>query len=121
MIGKNLVADFDNLLRWLHVDRERRFFANLGAQLQSITPENLRGLATGTFLCSLFSLVEGTGLILRVSWAGWMAIGESSFFVPIEIYELMKSFSLTFMAILFLNIFIVWYLHQNRERLFRHH
>lgn len=121
LIGKNLDANFDDLLRWMHLDPERRFFANLGGQLQSITPGNLRWLATGTFLYSLFSLVEGTGLLFRVSWAGWMAIGESAFFVPIEIYELMKSFSATVLIILFLNIFIVLYLYRNRARLFRHH
>jgi len=37
-----------------------------------------------TLVYSLFSLVEGIGLI-SVSWAGWLAIGESAFFIPIEI------------------------------------
>ena len=38
--------------------------------------------ATGTFLYSLFALVEGVGLIFRMPWAGWLAIGESAFFIP---------------------------------------
>jgi uncharacterized membrane protein (DUF2068 family) len=41
----------------------------------------------------LFSIIEGGGLMFRASWAGYLAIGESAFFVPIEIYELMHRFS----------------------------
>ena len=78
-------------------------------------------MAGGTLFYSLFSLVEGVGLIFRVSWAGWLAIGESAFFVPIEVYELVRHPSLAVLVILALNVFIVWYLFQNRHRLFRHH
>ena len=48
-------------------------------------------VAIGSLLYSLFSLVEGVGLMFRVSWAGWLAIGESAFFIPIEILELIHS------------------------------
>ncbi len=54
-----------------------------------------------------------------------MAIGESAFFVPIEIYELTRpgKASLFLFAILITNIVIVWYLFKNRHRLFHgfHH
>ena len=74
-----------------------------------------------TVLYSLFSLVEGCGLIFRVTWAGWLAIGESMFFIPIEIFELMHHFNWKVLIVLGINIFIFWYLLQNRQRLFRHH
>jgi uncharacterized membrane protein (DUF2068 family) len=77
--------------------------------------------AAGTLFYSLFSLVEGVGLILRVSWAGWLAIGESAFFIPIEIHELVKNPILPVFLVLALNVLIVWYLLLNRHRLFRHH
>jgi len=59
--------------------------------------------------------------MFRVSWAGWLAIGESAFFVPIEVYELVRHPVLAVFIVLALNVFIVWYLFQNRNRLFRHH
>ena len=68
----------------------------------------------------MFSLVEGVGLMFRVSWAGRMAIGETAFFIPIVIYELSHKISLFVLVIPGLNILIVWYLFQNRGRLFRH-
>ena len=101
-------------------DPEGKLFGDIGRWLQTVTPANIKIFATGTILYSAFSLVEGTGLWLRASWAGWMAIGESSFFVPIEIYELIERYSTTLAVILLLNIAIVWYLYANRHRLFRH-
>jgi len=114
----NLPQEFQSMLRILRLDPERHFFANFTQSLGQITPENVRVVAGGTVLYSLFSLVEGTGLVFRVGWAGWMAIGESAFFVPVEIYELLHKYSITVGIILALNILIVWYLFQNRKRLF---
>lgn len=117
----NLPQEFRTLLKLLHLDPEKKFFAELAEKLNSVTEANMVWIAGGTVFYSLFSLVEGTGLMFRVPWAGWLAIGESLFFIPIEVYELMHGFSLTVVAVLGLNIVIVWYLVQNRERLFRHH
>ncbi len=117
----NLPDEFRHLLRFLHIDPEKRFFAELAQKLGGITESNMVWIAVGTVAYSLFSLVEGVGLSFRVSWAGWMAIGESLFFIPIEVYELMHRFSVSVLIILGINILIVWYLVQNRQRLFRHH
>jgi len=117
----NLPAEFRQLLELLHLDPEKKFFADLTERIGEISHANLVWLAGGTLFYSLFSLVEGGGLICRVSWAGWMAIGESAFFIPIEMYELLHGFSFAMLVILGLNVMIVWYLFQNRHRLFRHH
>jgi uncharacterized membrane protein (DUF2068 family) len=63
-------------------------------------------------------LVEGVGLMFRISWAGWLAIGEAAFFIPIEVFELVKKFTPLVSVILIFNVFILWYLYQNRKRLF---
>jgi uncharacterized membrane protein (DUF2068 family) len=102
------------------VDPERKFFSHLAVTIAGITPAKIHSFAAGTALYSLFSLVEGVGLLFRISWAGWMAIGESLFFIPLEVRELMRRPSLTFFIILFLNVVIAWYLLQNRRRLFHH-
>jgi uncharacterized membrane protein (DUF2068 family) len=117
----NLPEEFRSLLKFLHLDPEQKFFADLAARIGRITPANVYWVAAGTAFYSLFSLVEGVGLTFRISWAGWMAISESGFFIPIEVYDLVKHFSVTVSIILAINIVIVWYLLQNRHRLFRHH
>jgi len=117
----DLPIEYRQLLHWLRFNPERKFFSDLAVQVGKLTEVNVLWVAAGTLAYSLFSLVEGVGLIFRVSWAGWMAIGESAFFIPIEVYELVYRFSITVFVILVINIVIVWYLFQNKERLFRHH
>ena len=118
----DLPYEYKRLLHTLGLNPDRRFLVDLAGQIQRLSEAKILWTAAATLLYSLFSLVEGIGLIFRVSWAGWMAIGESAFFIPIEIYELVvRRFSPTVLTILGINITIVWYLFQNRHRLFRHH
>jgi uncharacterized membrane protein (DUF2068 family) len=123
LAGQNLPDLFDKALRWVHLDPENRFLSDIGDKLDLITPANVRQVAIGTFTYSLFALVEGIGLIYRAPWAGWLAIGQSAFFIPIEVRELIHRphFSWTVFSVLAINVFIVWYLYANRKRLFRHH
>jgi uncharacterized membrane protein (DUF2068 family) len=137
LANRNLTDEFDQFLRWVHLDPERSFFQGIGDWLDTITPANVRAVATGTFLCGLFLIVLGLGLAFRARWAIWLAIGESAFFIPIEIYELVRHRRLVLpdpprpelfrhpklglLIVLAFNVAIVWYLFKNRERLFRHH
>jgi uncharacterized membrane protein (DUF2068 family) len=116
----NLPQEFRETLEFFHLDPEKAFFTELANKIGQISPANVKSIAKGTVLYSLFSLIEGTGLLFRVPWAGWLAIGESAFFVPIELHELLRKYSLGMLAILGLNVLIIWYLFQNRGRLFHH-
>jgi uncharacterized membrane protein (DUF2068 family) len=133
---KDLPEAFDNFLRWVHLDPENRFFSAIGDRLETVTPSNVRVLASGTLLYGLFLCASGLGLALRAKWAIWLAIGESAFFIPIEIFELVRRHApdsearahalfthpkIGIAIVLAVNVLIVWYLFQNRNRLFRHH
>jgi uncharacterized membrane protein (DUF2068 family) len=122
LADKNLPDLFNAFLRWIHLDPERKFFTHIGEKLDTITPANVRWVATGTFLYGLFLITGGTGLAFRARWAVWLAIGESAFFLPIELYEMLREDHLSWElpAVLAVNVVIVWYLFRNRERLFRH-
>ena len=135
LAGKDLQDLFDRFLRWVHLDPEGRFFNAIGERLDTITPANVKKAALVPLIYGLFLLVGGTGLALRAKWAIWLAIGESAFFIPIEIYELVRRRTpetdmhhamfahpqIGLAVLLGLNILIVWYLFENRNRLFRHH
>jgi uncharacterized membrane protein (DUF2068 family) len=129
MAGIDLSSLFDRFI--LRLDPENQFLSKIGDLVDQITPANMRLVATGTFLYSMLSLTEGVGLIFRAPWANWLAIGESAFFIPIEIYELARHRALNhpgegflshrelgLLVILACNILIVWYLYANRKRLF---
>lgn len=128
---------FDQFIRWIHLDPENRFFNNISDWLATVTPGNVRAVALATFLYGLFLLVGGTGLALRAKWAIWLAIGESAFFIPIEVFEVVRRHlpedpdhpranlfphpKIGILLVLALNVLIVWYLLKNRKRLFRQH
>ncbi len=141
--GQDLQNQFDKFIAWIHLDPENHFFGNIGDWLSTITPNGVRATALATFLYGLFLLVGGTGLAIRAKWAIWLTIGESAFFIPIEVLELSRRHprpaltddgqplppvhhlfphpKIGLAIVLALNILIVWYLYKNRERLFRHH
>lgn len=118
---KDVAQEFSNLLQWLRLNPEGKFWANLIAQMDGLTQARIVHLAYATFIYSLFAVVEGVGLMFRLTWAGWLSIGESAFFIPIEIYELSRRFTWFVFVIMVLNSFMVFYLYANRERLFSHH
>lgn len=128
---KNLPDEYHGLLRRLQpvlelmrVHPANKFFAHIAEQIGELKESNILWAAAGTLFYSSFSLLEGLGLLFRISWAGWLALGESAFFVPIELYELTRrtKFSWWLVVVLVTNIIIVWYLFRNRHRLFlRHH
>ena len=126
----NLPDEYRGFLRYLkpvlellRVHPANKFFTHITEQIGSLTEANVLWAAAGTLVYSLFSLVEGGGLMFRITWAGWLAIGESAFFIPIELYEMTRrtKFSWWLLAVLVINVIIVWYLFKNRNRLFVHH
>ena len=117
----DLPVEYQGLLHHLRLNPEKKFFSELALKVGTLTEANVLWVAAGTAVYSMFSLVEGVGLIFRVGWAGWLAIGESAFFIPIEIFELVHRFTMAVFVILVINIVIVCYLFFNRERLFGHH
>jgi len=60
-------------------------------------------------------------LIFRLRWAVWLVIGESGFFIPIEVLELIHHPSWILFFVLAVNVFIVWYLFANRTRIIKQH
>jgi uncharacterized membrane protein (DUF2068 family) len=117
----DLPKEFQKVMDWLRIHPGNRFFQMLAAKVANITEIQMIHAAIGTCFYSLFSLVEGFGLMFRVTWAGWLAIGESLFFIPLECRELLKSFSWYMFAVMICNVLIVWYLLANRHRLYHHH
>ncbi len=121
LVGDNLQQQFDSFLRFVNLDPEREFWTALGNRLQHVTPERLQWLASGSLLYALLLFGESLGLAHRCFWAVWLAIGETAFFIPIEVFDLVQQPSWIVSAILVGNVVIVAYLVRNRERLFHHH
>jgi uncharacterized membrane protein (DUF2068 family) len=135
LTDNNLPEDFRKLLEFFHLDPEKRFFVDLADQISQITPERLKSIAIGSILYCVLMFLQAGGLAFRVSWIVWLVICESAFFVPIEIFELVRHHApdvevhphiwahpkIGIAIVLVINIAIVWYLFVNRDRIIRHH
>jgi len=106
---------------YLRVHPENDFFKRLAIRIADVTDAGVREAAVGALLWSLFPLAEGIGMLFRARWAGWLAISESAFFVPLEVHKLLGDFSWFMVGVTVTNIVIVWYLYANRARLFHQH
>ena len=111
------------VMEHLRIHPENKFFTGLAEKIANLTEAKVHRAALGALLLSLFPLTEGIGLFFRVGWAGWLAIGESAFFVPIEVYTLVNRpvFSWFIFLVTVSNVIIVWYLYAFRAVLFHHH
>ena len=131
LTDNNLPDDFHRLLEFLHIDPEKRFFLELADRVSEITASNLKWGAIISSIYGLFMLVQAVGLALRVSWAVWLVILESGFFIPIEILDLIHKHTgpethahlpkIVLAMVLAANVAIVWYLYENRNRIIKHH
>jgi len=121
LMDTDLPATFDRFVRAFRLNPEWQFCIELGNHLRSLTPANLGWLSGGALLYSLLLFVETAGLLFRAYWAVWLAIGETAFFVPIEVFDLVRHPTGVVEVILVINVCIVIYLARNRNRLFHHH
>ena len=135
LTDNDLPDDFRKLLEFLHLDPEKKFFLELADRISEITADNLRWVSMLSVVYGLFMLLQGIGLAFRVSWAVWLVIGESAFFIPIELFELVRRHNpdvehhshifahprIGVLIVLAINVAIVWYLFRNRDRIIRHH
>lgn len=124
----NLPDEFDQLVKFLHVDPDNRFVSDLADRVAQITPTNLNWVVILSVTYSLFVMLQAIGLMFRVKWIVWLVIGESAFLLPVEFLELLhksphshSGAAWVKTAIIAVNILIVWYLYANRGRLIRHH
>jgi uncharacterized membrane protein (DUF2068 family) len=74
--------------------------------------------AVATAYAALFA-VEGVGLWMRKVWAEYLTIVATTSFVPFEIYELARRFTLPRVGALAINVAIVVYLIVRRVRAHR--
>jgi len=117
----NLPAEFQKLLQFFHVDPEKKIIVELANRVAEITQHDLHWVVIFLVVYACFMLLQAGGLAFRVRWIVWLVIGESAFFVPIEMFELVHRPSWIKFIIFAVNVLIVWYLYANRARLIRHH
>ncbi len=103
----------DLLMKWInvfHIDPDNRYIQQLLVKASILNEQQLKELSMGSFLYARLFLTEGSALLLRKRWAKYFAVIVTSSFVPLEVWELVRQFSLTKIVVMAVNVAIVWYL-----------
>jgi uncharacterized membrane protein (DUF2068 family) len=110
LLHKDLARTVLHWVQVLRVDPDNRFVHGLLAKIFRLTPTQLKELSLGTFIYAGLFATEGIGLLLRKRWAEYFTIITTGGFLPLEIFELVRHFTIPRLAVTFVNVLIVWYL-----------
>ena len=99
------------VLRFLRVNpdhhRSAQVFLNLA---DNVTDKKLWLVAAGAAAYSIIRFVEAYGLWRACTWAEWFALISGALYVPFEAYELVRRPTPIHVAVLLINLVIVFYM-----------
>jgi len=99
------------LLRLLHVNPDHHHYAQVFLNLaDNLTDAKLWALAAGAAAYSILRFVEAYGLWRERTWAEWFALISGALYVPFEAYELVRRTTPIHVAVLLINLIIVFYM-----------
>lgn len=101
------------VLHWaevLRVDPDNRVIHRILVRIFRVTPKQLKELSVGTFLYAALFATEGIGLLAWKHWAEYFVIITTGLFIPLEVYELARHFTVVKLVVTAINVLIVWYL-----------
>jgi uncharacterized membrane protein (DUF2068 family) len=110
LLHRDVAATVTHWTRVLRVDPDNRYIHGALARVFRVTPKQLKELSAGTFIYAALFATEGMGLLLRKHWAEYFTLITTAGFIPLEIYELIRHWTVARVAVTLMNVLIVWYL-----------
>jgi uncharacterized membrane protein (DUF2068 family) len=110
MLHKDLVDELTRLMFALHYDPEGRFASLLLDKVALLDPHRLKEISAAIFAHAGLDLLEGTGLVLRKTWAEFVTIAVSAFFLPFEFMALAHHVTWIRVGVTAVNVAMVIYL-----------
>jgi uncharacterized membrane protein (DUF2068 family) len=111
MVHKDAWDTAEALLRFLHVNPDHHHYAQVFLNLaDNVTDTKLWAVAAGAAAYSIVRFVEAYGLWLQRAWAEWFALISGALYVPFEAYEIERRITLIHVAVLVINLVIVFYM-----------
>jgi uncharacterized membrane protein (DUF2068 family) len=110
LVHGGLVGGVQQWAAFLSSGADRRLTQGIVAHLSGLTPLRVEALGVGAFLYATLFAVEGIGLWRERQWAEYLTVIATASFVPVEIYELVRRFTLPRVSALLLNLALVAYL-----------
>jgi phosphoribosylanthranilate isomerase len=92
------------------IDVGNRFVQAALRRLVGVTNGQIVTYGVVAIVYSAVLLVEASGLWLQKRWAEYLTAISTALLIPLEVYEIYERFTWVRIAILAINLFIVWYL-----------
>jgi uncharacterized membrane protein (DUF2068 family) len=110
LLHGDIGAALEHYVSRLHLDPENRLVHETLEHVAGLNRRQIRALGLGTFFYAALHLVEGTGLLFRRLWAGYLTVIASGSLLPLEIFEIARKATALRIAVLVVNAVIVIYL-----------
>ena len=109
-LHKDVDVIVGNWISLLGLNMENRHVVALLARLDTVTDKQLGQWSGFTFLFAGVFFTEGAGLFFKQQWAKYLTIIVTASFVPLEVIESFKHFGFVKLALVVINIGVVWFL-----------
>jgi uncharacterized membrane protein (DUF2068 family) len=100
----------DGLLRLLHISPDHHFAQVFLDWADELTSAKLYAVAAAAVAYSLLRFLEAYGLWYAYAWAEWVALVSGALYLPFEILKVAEHASWFHIAILAINLAIVFYM-----------
>ena len=99
------------VLHFLRVNPDHHHYAQVFLNLaDNVTDAKLWAMAAGATAYSIVRFIEAYGLWRARAWAEWFALISGALYVPFEAYELARRVTPVHLAVLLINLGIVFYM-----------
>lgn len=92
------------------INEANKYVHSVLEKLVGVDNDQLLTFSGIAVLYAALLFTEGIGLWLQKRWAEYLTAISTALFIPVEIYEIYERFTWVRIAILVINLFIVWYL-----------
>jgi len=124
LLHSDLVDVVTHFIVGLRFDPEGRFVNLILEKVALINPHRLKLISFAIFAYAALDIIEGTGLVLRKTWAEYVTLILTASFLPWEMFEIFHHVTWLKIILTLLNIAVVVYLafyvqmtvRQRRER-----
>jgi uncharacterized membrane protein (DUF2068 family) len=124
LLHRDLVDVVTHFIVGLRFDPEGRFVNLILEKVALINPHRLKLISFAIFAYAALDIIEGTGLVLRKTWAEYVTLILTASFLPWEMFEIFHHVTWLKIVLTLLNIAVVVYLafyvqmtvRQRRER-----
>lgn len=111
--------DVARVVQYFDLDEARGFFGNVLFgwlnEIAGFQGSRFMAIGIGAMAHASLELIESVGLFLRRRWAEYLVVLATGFFIPLEVYEVLRRITLFRTGVLVVNVAIVIYLVRQKE------